>query len=469
MIKGLLGAVVAVVVLTSGVAAAQAYSGGEDTKGNLVLENKAGNNGSAEVHGYFGSSKGSYANAQEFLSPTTSNFCSYINGGQASCLGYTGECSSKVSSSTACGADPNGNPGEISCFCQDPSTLFGVADLGTVPPGNTLQIDTALLSDTDVDTKEDKRFFSEFSRNPQGSDQLRSYELFPGLYRLDWEDLHLAPQGDFNDYTSYVEMRSCSDEPGRPLYSIGNPEVQVPDCYDNCFKQDATCPSTSLTNDLKFAVSLSVDSAQGGERESRGRLMVVTVATYDTKPRHPVAVCPTVVFNSKTDYKFTSVTYGVEQTSQQLCKQASSMDGEPRCGNIDLIPNFWTVSLAREQSYAPSCGTKHTGMGDTFSTPAALKCGNPAPHFETYEVALADLDAYLDPADQISTLSDTDIINALHSVRLDVFEDIGVAPFHCGSGVNMQRYTSNPNVATMSSQSLVRGSSSFNLATTTRE
>lgn len=202
--RSLLVAVVSVAIFSPTGAAAQAYVGGENSSGNLVLENKAGNNGSAEVHAYFGASKGAYANALEFLKPTTSStFCSFINGGQASCLGYTGECSPLLASSTACPPDPNGNAGEISCFCNDPSTAFGIADFGTVSPGASIEIYTALLSDTNVDAKEDKRFFSAFSQNPQASDQLRSYELFPGLYRLDWEDLHLFPQGDFNDYTSY--------------------------------------------------------------------------------------------------------------------------------------------------------------------------------------------------------------------------------------------------------------------------
>lgn len=296
---------------------------------------------------------------------------------------------------------------------------------------------------------------------------------FQASYRLDWEDLHLGPTGDFNDYMAYVEMRSCSDEPGKPLYSLPNPEVQRADCWDNCFRQNVTCDATSATADLNFSVSLSLDAQTGGEREKRGRLMFVTVATYDSKPRHTLAVCPTVVFNARANYKFTTVTHGVDQkppyvTIADKCNRAASVDGNPRCGEELVLPGFWAVSLAREQHYKPWCGT-YTGTGDTFATPAKLTCGNAAPHFETYEVSLRDIDAWLDPADQLSGLRNADIIAALHSVKLNVYETFGVAKFHCGSGVNITRYTSNPNVATMSSQSLVKGSSSFNLGTIDRQ
>lgn len=182
--------------------AAQPFSGGEDPRGDLELRANANNNGTAEVRAYFGASKGAFANALQFLTPTTTNFCSFINGGQASCLGYTGECSARISPTTACGADPNGSPGEISCFCRDPAVLFGVPELGTIAPGGSTTISTTLLIDRDVDAKHDGQFFSDFSRNPSSSDQLRSYELFAGLYRFDWEDLHSAPNGDFNDYTA---------------------------------------------------------------------------------------------------------------------------------------------------------------------------------------------------------------------------------------------------------------------------
>jgi hypothetical protein len=112
---------------------------------------------------------------------------------------------------------------------------------------------------------------------------------------------------------------------------------------------------------------------------------------------------------------------------------------------------------------------RYTGTGDTFITPSKLTCGNAAPHFETYEVSLKDIDALLDPADQLSVLSNADIIAALHSVKLDVYERFGVANFQCGSGVNITRYSSNPSVATMSSQSLVKGSSLFNLGIIDRQ
>lgn len=263
-------------------------------------------------------------------------------------------------------------------------------------------------------------------------------------------------------------MRSCADEPGFPLYAVQNPEVQVPDCYDNCFRKDATCPATSVTKELQFAVSIAIDALEGGERESRGRLMFVTVATYDKKPRRRLAVCPSVVFDSPNTNDFLAMNYGVEQTPQDSCNVAASFDGEPRCGNIVPIPLYWSISLAREQEYAPSCG-KHTGGGDQFSTPALLKCGNAAPHFETYEVALRNVDALLDPADRLSALPNADIIRRLNSVRLDIFEDIGALPLHCASGVNINRYASHPGVATMSTQSLVKGASTFNLGMTDRQ
>lgn len=454
--------------LCCSLALAQPFSGGENTRGDLEIRANPNNNGTGGVRAYFGASKGAYANALQFLSPSSTNVCSYLNAGQASCLGYTGECSATISPSTACGSDPNGSPSEISCFCRDPSTLFGVPELGTISPGGASTVSTSLLIDRNVDARQDGQFFSSFSSNPNNNDQLRSYQLFPGLFRLDWEDQYSSPSGDFNDYTAYIEARSCDDEPQAPFYSIPTADVQVSDCYDNCYKRDPTCPAGSPVEGLRFAASISIDSLVGGERESRGRLLHLTVATYDINPRNRVAVCPSIVFNSPNSYAFTPLSFGVEQTPVDLCRAAAVLDGSPRCGAPVVIPNFWSVSLAREQRYAPICGP-YTGGGDAFTSSPLLTCGKAAPHFETYEIALQDVDSTLDPADQLSALDNADIINALYSVRLDIFEGIQSFPFHCGSGVNISRYTSNPNVATASTQSIVKGPSTLNIATIDRQ
>jgi hypothetical protein len=286
------------------------------------------------------------------------------------------------------------------------------------------------------------------------------------LYRLEWEDLYTNGYGDYNDYVAYVEARACRSEPERPLYTVSE---YTSDCFDQCYGQNNACAADRVSPDLKFAVSISVDTLNGGERESAGRRMLVSVATYDPGASRRVAICPSIVFNTLSrPYEWTYLTHGETYDSNTgSCNASGTINGDPICGDHLAYPNYWSVALAREQRYQLSCDP-YEGTGDAFETAPRLTCGNPAPHIETYEVRFAELDPLLLSADQLGGLTHTQIVSLIHSVNLSIYEQIQVGEFHCGSGLNVLRNTSNPDVALMSSR-IVSASAFYNLSKIVRD
>lgn len=292
-LKSLMLAVASVFILTGTRVEAQACKpdsvGNENpATGNLRIRTASCYGDTAFV-AHFASAKGAYANAMVFDSPNTSSACPTLNSGASSCLFYTGECGSGGSST--CPQDPNAEPGELSCFCSDPSVLAPYSVFPLVSPGSTVEFATRLLVDTDADGKNESEWYSKWTSNPSSTDQVRSYALHNDLYRWDWEDAYTGGDGDFNDYIALLEARTCGKLP-YPIASL-SPEASL-SCAQDCPQSSGCRPETIDNSSMKFHIAIGADNDLYEARETRGRTLHVTVTTYaaEVEKGRRFAVCP---------------------------------------------------------------------------------------------------------------------------------------------------------------------------------
>lgn len=398
-----------------------------------------------DVSSYMISAKGSYANAMSIAHPVpTSNTCLTSSPNLLDCAGYSFDC--KV-----CGADPNGYPSEISCFCISP-TMFPRNRHKRLPENQSV----AIASQLSVDTNADGQFVAGepvFSSNPAangGSNQVRYYELHNQLWLAEWEDQFTNGNGDFNDYAAVIEPRICNGLPFPVLYNEGGA------CAFTCAAQtDPVCGRDIIPADhVSFHAAVGVDSATSeGDREGRGRLLRVALSTYYRRflAGRKFATCPSLVLKTKTNTTppfAKRFDYGV-QPSDAGCQSIGAVGDTPQCrtdGPNPFAGSQYPIALAREQFYKPSdaCAPHSRKVSDEFTAIGFGTCkeGQEGGHTELYELSLDAVNAaaptpeldFLDPVTgQMQTAAE--ILARITYVYVLFVQD-PPAGFHCPSGLN---------------------------------
>ena len=453
----------AVVIAIPAVANAQtctdttAYEGSD---GNLVVVANSCND--VKLRAHFLGSKGAYASALVFDKPAGAAVCG-IDKGTPSCLKYTGDC--WAGAAGGCGQDPNAYAGEISCYCHPPASM----DLKSVLAGQTEIVQTRLLVDKDPRTR-DTDFIrsSTWAANPNNGDYLRSYQVLPENVRLEWEDLYAPPDGDFNDLIAMLEIRECSAF--RFPYSAMMYENQM-DCAEGSCAGINPCPTDNLSGaDLKFNAALGIDVENGeGSRETKGRFLQLTVNTYYDGPgKNRFAVCPVLWMNWKKP-KFliphhdigTAIRNSGKADTTGGCTITEPMNGEPICNHSVGYYLTYPISLAREQLTRKFCGISRTGSGDAIDAPAGDECGAGLVT-QTYEIALADIDAAFSDIDQHQAGDKyVELEQRVSALELLVFHDLKVDPFYCPSGVNAYFDGAHASIGNVTSYTLFPGMRNF--------
>jgi hypothetical protein len=386
------------------------------------------------------SARGAYANALQFLSPSTgTNACS-VNGSTNNCVAYTGACSS-------CGNDPNAFSGELTCWCQA-SASRPKNQHPDLPAGASIILESQLLVDQNVDGQHiNEPTWSSVKTKNGGSEQQRTYVLHSELLKQDWEDLYQNGNGDFNDYVATIDARICGKLPF-PIRAF-NGEMNAGCAFDCAGIFDQNCAAKFISNsDLKFHVSIGIDSSVAENREARGRALHVTLATYGTGALagRRFAVCPTLFLKPDprtepaTDsiYEMNYATAGIPS-----CTVAPANDGQPTCSAaiapVDYSPfNVYPISLAREQSYRASSSCSARTVDDTFLFQDDRVCASNAAsvHAENYELYIRDIDSELsNSVQQLGNSTFAAIRDRIEFINLVVVAD-PPARFFCPSGVN---------------------------------
>ena len=402
---------------------------------------------------HFLGSKGAFGSAVVLgRGAISSSYCA-IDGLTSSCLKFTGECSQKLFPSTGCSSDPNAAPWEISCWCHGPISVQDVSS--PFLPGATYAFPWTFLIDKNLDGKSEQTWMSYYSTDV---DQARFYPILPEFGRLEWEDELKAPEGDFNDYILGIEARDC-----RPL-------VRFPDtallggafvCSDRC--GDNPCDERQLANGkVKFTAAVGIDSVSGeGWREKPGRLLQITVNTYDDfiksdLPRS-AAICPVLRLDWRRSPRgraeTNDLTIPVRYGSDDCRYSTVDTSGEPRCLSARLDPLYLSIGLAVEQLATTFCGPRK-GVGDWVSYQQGDKCA--AFLFSAnYEMSIDKIDSALsDPTLKLGGLSDATIGKLVAGLDIYVFNDIKSANLHCPSGVNVTFDSAAPDIATVTKYTL---------------
>lgn len=275
---------------------------------------------------------------------------------------------------------------------------------------------------------------------------------------MEWEDIPNGPNGDFNDMMFYLQGRECSTElNGFPHMSFASGEASGIGCYDECgqvMAADCTGEPHLTANDVRFAVSVSIDSNSGEyDLEPRGRLIHVMVATYGEPglAGTDMVVCPTLQFDRPTvKPDHTTVGYGINPLGlSPFCDQTPPNTGDPICSTVAFTQMLeWedVLALARDQHYAVNqCSGSRTGPGDVFKfqppnrvtiNGGTTDCDLVMPHIETYEIEVDMVAAALDPV--ISSLTSQQILDMINGVGIKFIHEPQVAgPFYCPSGFNL--------------------------------
>jgi len=98
--------------------------------------------------------------------------------------------------------------GDVSCACQQGLTEV----IGTFPAGTVFR--TAIQVDRDRDGTIDDVFFSDAASNPDAFDHLRTFNIGPGVWRLEWEDIFGGGDRDFNDLVVMIFSRPVTSSLG---------------------------------------------------------------------------------------------------------------------------------------------------------------------------------------------------------------------------------------------------------------
>lgn len=412
----------------------------------LITAPDCGVSSGVDVSSYMISAKGSYANAMTIANPVpTTNTCLSSSPNLLDCAGYSFDC--KV-----CGADPNGYPGEISCFCISP-TMFPRNRHRRLPENQSVAIASQLWVDTNADGQlaSGEPVFSSNPAGNNGSNQVRYYELHNQLWLAEWEDQFMNGNGDFNDYAAVIEPRICNGLPFPVLYNEGGA------CAFTCAAEtDPLCGEDIIRADaVSFHAAVGVDSETSeGDREGRGRLLRVAVSTYYRRflANRKFATCPSLVVKTKSNTVpplAERFDYGVQPNDAGVCQPIGAVGDTPQCRTAGPNPfagSAYPIALAREQFYKASdaCAPNIRTVSDDFTASGFGTCkeGQEGGHTELYEISLdmvnnaaatSELD-FIDPVTgQMQTAAE--ILGRISYVYVLFVQD-PPAGFHCPSGVN---------------------------------
>ena len=445
-----------------------------------------------EVH--FGQSKGSYFNGFTLDQTSLPTACILYGSGhpnpggpgatsiEQNCLFWTEECSRECGTAV----DPNAYPSDVSCFCMQTDGLWeGAARAefatatGFLDPGTTTTLVGGLVTDTDRDGTVDQRMSTIPGVKDNANQQARLTMVENGVARLDWEDILQAPNGDFNDYAAYLELRTCASVPS----AVDGEEITINvTCRDTCAHPSNDCdPSddrivfdplplddpeqTTANPEMMFAASVTIDPNSGEiDPEPRGRLMHVSVGSYVSPrssihqtPTRSLAVCPTIVLDLLSVGQMApsiSTGYYVNDprgVSEEDCT-LNATGGTPICASPGTS-RYLRVSLARDQHYDVGCTAGRVGPGDGMLLrpyPESDACGDTdgyVAHYETYELTLAELASAMSSAgivlpNPLDMMSVVEIGNLVHSISIDVVTGVDPATaFYCPSGLGMDLTT----------------------------
>lgn len=420
-----------------------------------------------EVFLQFVHARAAYRNGLKVLSPTITEQC--VVGPTAtepSCAFFTGDCAS-------CPPDPN-YPGVLSCFCRkgDPAWSKSMP-VTLVPAGATRQVGLGLVTDRFGSGFIDQRFYADPSLNPLGSDQLRTELVGFRQFLLQWEDLHLSGDGDFNDLEIMASVRDCASGPMPP--DTTKPEGLIQwQCGDQPCEGGVDCdpPEFLDLDQLQFYAFVTVDENLGNEvdREWRGRILRLTLSTFGSglAAGRRIAMCPAVVLDNPgpqtVDWHVNW--YGYEAID---CAPEEQVDGEPSlCDTFVPTPyQYHFVNLARDQhEVLKSCDAPRVGPGDGFEVVApeqlASGCMANMAHTESYEISLESLDKLLAGAGiplVTNTMPAQDVLQVIRGVGIYAFIDLQAEPFFCPVGLNNSVGGVNQQLAKLQQILLIQGQS----------
>lgn len=433
-----------------------------------------------QINSYFLSARGTYANALRHNTPTIPKNCAQLNvpgnpgRGEPSCLLYSGECHSTFGGKFACAPEPAAQPNEISCWCKaQGAERFVIGNRIAASTSQTLQM--SLLIDKNLDGLHDDTFHTDRTRNPTSSQQARLYQLFPQLYRLEWEDLYLGGAGDYNDFVSAIEIQECDRFRRFPVY-MANSETPYA-CHDVCADNPCKSPPDPLRTKVSAALAIDrEDSGSAGGRESIGRVMHLTVNLYHDGGAGALAICPVPGMNwprprtlGEAYDQGLSARYSANQgtpgSHPRGCEPSSPHSrSPPTCDGVRkwFIQEF-TIAFARETALTTDamCGDR-SGPGDVFFLPSGNECGA-GYTARSYEISLGQIDSVLTaPSLKYSSLSYAELDSLVKWIDVFIFYDISnPAEFRCPSGTNVNLEGVDPAVAKVAKQRLGRISSDF--------
>lgn len=290
------------------------------------------------------------------------------------------------------------------------------------------------------------------------------------MVKVEWEDIPVGPNGDFNDMMFFLQGRDSTENSGFPIMSLPSGDGSGLGCRDLC-GQFADCSLvTHLTaNEVAFSVMVAVDSSSSENfLEAPGRLIHVTVATYGAPgvAGTEMVVCPALLINRPSVApNAIPVGYGINPIGQ-----SPSCDPQPQSGTPPIcapsIPQAFAqnhyFALSRDQQYQANCAAARTGPGDVFefqpvrsvAQSNGSNCDLAMPHIEVYEIELDKLAGLLDPS--LSTVSDADLLNAIQGVELFMIHEPNTTdPFYCPSGLGHEIDTVEVTIGTLQNTIIV--------------
>lgn len=133
-------------------------SSSEENNATGEISIVSGSKWPVEVSAQFIGSRGAFATAMTLSpDPVSAPPACPVNGGTPKCLLDTFTCSK-------CPADPNSQPGELSCWCSRPAPIV----YKDIPPGDGLSFTSELLIDQDLDQRSDETRTSRSRIGPAG-------------------------------------------------------------------------------------------------------------------------------------------------------------------------------------------------------------------------------------------------------------------------------------------------------------
>lgn len=466
-----LRAMLAVAVLAVMGAAHRAHAACTPTRQTANFEVKATDCHNAREFFHYLSSRGSYATAVTGGRIPQAATCQ-IDSGIRQCLKYTGQCSTTVSPSTGCTADPSYQPGEISCWCQAPVSTVQSAALML---GQQISFTSVLRVDTDLDSQTDLTFCPSSTPIPftgcgpgQYADAARMYELHPEYYRIEWEDRFppgstSAGSADYNDYIMGWEFRDCRPDPESHFpESAQTPAICASECGTSC--DDATL--STVNAHVRVTAGLTVDAiASELDFEPNGRLLQLTVNAYadflgsDPNLNKFVAICP--VLNLRwlalpgSSAAAVPMLYGTDKCGGQPGQSA----GTPVCLPARTASLLHVAGSQQQRREHQFCGPWDP-IDESFRFRAADTCTNdpginsgvmPVLQSQQYEFRIDDIDRDLTQPLRYGGLEWDAILDQVESVDVYLFWDIdpAAAPFICPSGARVFPGDALPSTAKM--------------------